>query len=126
LIVPDVNVCMIWMYVIYLSIFLFMFPSIYLSIFLSNTFLNRKSPLRSRILFASPEVCTVLDPSFLYILISRTYSRFVRKNKIWTLGVCSLQPCPSTGRKFDVSRAYFDQYWPIFSFPQKQIRWNAS
>jgi len=41
------------------------------------------------------------------------------------LGVCSLQPCFSDGRRFAASRWRLDYYGPIRSFPQRQIRWNA-
>ena len=36
--------------------------------------------------------CTHLDLTFLYILTLRTYSKFVRKNKMLALGVCLPQP----------------------------------
>jgi len=37
--------------------------------------------------------CTHLDLTFLYILTLRTYSKFVRKNKMLALCVCFPQPC---------------------------------
>jgi len=71
-----------------------------------NTLLHWKSALRSRILFASTKVMhTHLDPTFLYILILRTYTKFVWKNKMLALGACFPQPCSSDGRRFAVSRS---------------------
>jgi len=42
-----------------------------------------------------PKSCTDLDPTLLYILILRTYTKFVRKNKILALGVCLLGRNPA-------------------------------
>ena len=47
-----------------------------------------------------PKSWTDLDPTLLYIPISGTYSKFVRKIKMLALGVCLPQPCPSAGRRF--------------------------
>ena len=45
-----------------------------------------------------PKLCTDLDLSLLYILISGTYSKFAWKNNFLAVGVCFLQPCSSEGR----------------------------
>jgi len=71
-----------------------------------NTFKNRKSALRSRILFESKD----LDATLLYISTLQTYSKFVRKNNMLALGVCLPQPCPSTGRRFAASRSRLNYY----------------
>ena len=47
-----------------------------------------------------PNSRTDLDLTLLYISILRRYGKLVRKNKMLTLGVCLLQPCPSAGRRF--------------------------
>ena len=51
--------------------------------------------------------CIYLDPTLLYISISGTHSKFVRINKMLSLGICLLQPswCPSAGRRFAASRS---------------------
>jgi len=72
-----------------------------------------------------PKKCTDLDLSFLYILILRTYSEFTRKNNFLALGVCFLQPCSSTGRRFATSRSRLQYYRRIVSFPQQKNRWYA-
>jgi len=51
-----------------------------------NRFKNRKSALRSGILFANPKSCTDLVATTLYISIFGTCSKFVLKNKILPLG----------------------------------------
>jgi len=40
-----------------------------------------------------PKLCTDLDWTLLCILIMKTYTKFVWKNKILALGVCLPQPC---------------------------------
>jgi len=65
-----------------------------------NTFLNRKSALRSRILLACqkpkrmrvPKLCTDLDRTLLYIPILKTYSKFARENKTLRLSGWCLLP----------------------------------
>jgi len=59
----------------------------------SKSFVSR-SPQRSRILVASLNkvqklLCTDLDRTCLYILISGTYTKFALKNKMLALGICS-------------------------------------
>jgi len=68
---------------------------------------------------------THLNPTFLYISILRTYTKFVRKNKMIAHGVCFPQPCSSDLRKFAASRSSLNNYRTIGSFPQTRIRWNA-
>jgi len=90
-----------------------------------NTFKNRKSALRSGILFANPEVMhrpTLLHPTPLYISTSETFSKFVRKNKMLALGVCLPQPCPSAVHRFAASRSCLNYYQQFVSFPQQRIR----
>jgi len=87
-----------------------------------NTFFNRKSALRSGILFTRtnvPKSCVDLDPTLLYTLILESYSKFVRKNEILALGVCFPQPYSSAGRRFAASRSRLDHYRMIDSVPQK-------
>jgi len=87
--------------------------------------IHRKSPLRSGILFTSPEV-THLNQTFLYISTFRTYSNSVRENKMLAPGVRFSQPCPSAGHRFAVLRSRVDYYRTISSFPlKKKMRWNA-
>jgi len=40
-----------------------------------------------------PKSCTHVDLTFLYILISRTYTKFIQRNKMLALGICFPQPC---------------------------------
>jgi len=56
-----------------------------------------------------PKKCIDLDLSLLYILISRTYGKFARKNDFLALGVYFAQPCSSAGRRFAASgsRLYY-------------------
>jgi len=63
--------------------------------------------------------CTDLDPTFLYISILRTCTKFVREYKLLALGVCLLQPCSSAGRRFAVSGSRLNHYRTIISFPQE-------
>ena len=69
-----------------------------------------------------------LDPTLLYILISGTYSKFVRKNKMPALGVCLLhllQPCPSAGPGPQVCRVKITfELLPTIRFVPR-IRWIA-
>jgi len=39
-------------------------------------------------------------PNHLNILILRTHTKFIRKNKVLAFGVCFLQPCWSVGHRF--------------------------
>ena len=68
---------------------------------------------------------TDLDLTFLYILISRTYTKFVRENITPALGVCIPQPCSSDDRRFAASRSHLNYYRTIGLFPQERIRWNS-
>jgi len=71
----------------------------------------RKSALRSCIFFARPEVvCTDLNPTLLYILIFRAYTKFVWKNQMPALGVYFPQPCSSAGCRFAASRLLLQYY----------------
>jgi len=70
-------------------------------------------------------LCTDLDLSLLYILISGTYSKFTRKNSFLALGVCFLQPCSSAGRRFAAWRSRLQTYRRNVSFTQQKFRWNA-
>ena len=72
--------------------------------------------------FQVPKSCTDLDQTLLFIWILRTYSRFVRKNKMLAHGICFPHPCPSAGRRLAASRSGLDHY---LSFPKKLIRLNA-
>ena len=63
-----------------------------------------------------PNSCKDLDQTLLYISILGTHSKFVRINKMQALGVCLLQPCPSTGPRFAASRSLVDYYRTIGSF----------
>jgi len=72
-----------------------------------------------------PKLCTDLDLSLLYILISETNSKFARKNNFLALGVCFPQTCSSAGCMFAASKSRLHNYWRIVSFPQQRIRWNA-
>jgi len=69
-----------------------------------------------------PKLCTDLDLSLLYILISGTYSKFAQKNNFLAIGVCSLQPCSSAGSRFAASRSRVQNYRRIVSFPQQKNR----
>jgi hypothetical protein len=65
-----------------------------------------------------------LDLRLIYILISRTYSKFARENSfpaLRALEVCFPQPCSSSGRRFAVSRSHVQSYRRIVSFPQKKF-----
>jgi len=42
-----------------------------------------------------PKLYTDLDPTFFYIVVLKTYSKFARKTTKLVLGGCFLQPCPS-------------------------------
>jgi len=70
-----------------------------------------------------PKVCTDLDLSFIYILISGTYSKFSRKNKFLARGVFFPQPCSSAGWMFAASRSRVQNSQWIVSFPQQKNRW---
>jgi len=59
---------------------------------------NRNLTLRSGSLSQVPTKCTNLDFSLLYILISKTYGKFARKNKFLALGVHFLQTWTRAGR----------------------------
>ena len=84
-----------------------------------NTFVNQKLAQCGLILFTRTKSCTHLDPTFLHILILRTYTKFVRKNKMLAHGVCFPQPCSSDGRRVAASRSRLDHYIKIGSFPQE-------
>jgi len=71
-----------------------------------NTFFNQKSALCGRILFASTEVMQHVDLTCLYVLILRTYTKFVQKYEMLALGVCFPQHCLSDGRRFAASRFF--------------------
>jgi len=79
-----------------------------------NTFFNRNSALRSQV----QKLCTDLDRTFFYILVSWTYIKFARKNKMLALGVCFSQTCTSAGRMFAASRSRLHYYRPILSFEE--------
>jgi len=72
-----------------------------------------------------PKMCTDLDPTLPYILISETYSKFVCKNKLLVLGVCLPQACSSAGRRITASKITLEYYQRIVLFPQQQIWCNA-
>jgi len=71
--------------------------------------------------------CRDLHPTVLYILIFRTPTKFIRKNKMLPLGVCFLQPCSSDCRVFAASRSssHLNCYWQFVWFTQRQIQWFA-
>ena len=81
---------------------------------------HQRSPLRSGSLFARTQKRPDLDLSLLYILILRTYTKFVWKNKMLAVGVCLPQFCSSTGRRFALSKSRLQYYRRIVSFPQKK------
>jgi len=88
-----------------------------------NTFLNRKSALRSGILFASTELMhrPRSDSPLHFDRWLRTHTKFVRKNKMLSLGVCFPQPCSSA--RFAASRSNLKYYGPNYSFPQRPLWW---
>jgi len=53
-----------------------------------------KSDVAIAVFWQVPKSYTDLDLTLLCILIWRTYSRFVRENKMRALGACFPQPCP--------------------------------
>jgi len=64
-----------------------------------------------------PKWCTDLDQTLLYILIHRTYTKFVWKTQMLALGVCFPQPsCWSAGRMFAASKSCLQYYRRIVSF----------
>jgi len=68
-----------------------------------NTFFSRSRNCAAVLQMKVPKLCTDLDLKLLYILILGTCSKFARKNNFQALGVCFLQPCSSTGRRFAVT-----------------------
>jgi len=72
-----------------------------------------------------PKLWTDLDLSFLYILISGTYSKFTRKNNFLALGVFFPQHCSSTVRRVAASNSRLQTYQRIISFTQQKFRWNV-
>jgi len=74
----------------------------------------RKLALRSRIFLQVPKLLTDLDQILLNILILKTYTKFIRKNK---MSVCLPQPCSSTGRRFAASKSRLQYCRRIVSFP---------
>jgi len=51
------------------------------------------------------KLCTDLDPTLLFIMISGTHSNFRWKNNFLAPGVCFPQTCSSAGRRFAASRS---------------------
>jgi len=93
-----------------------------------NTFLNQKSPLRSRTLVASPKVMHRLRSDCpLHFNIDWEYiaNSHGEKTKMLALVVCFPQPCPNAGRRFVPSRSHLNYYRSFFSYPHNRIRWNA-
>ena len=72
-----------------------------------------------------PKLCTDVNLSLLYILISGTYSKFARKINFLLLGVFFPQFCSSAGRRFAASRSRLQNYRRIVSFPQQNFRSNT-
>jgi len=68
-----------------------------------------------------PKLCTDLDWILFYVLISRTYTKFLWKNKIAALVVCLPQPCSSADRRFDASRSRLQYCRRTVSFPQPKL-----
>ena len=89
----------------------------------TNTFLNRKVPLRSGILFANPTVMhrprsdsAVRFPLHFDIW---KYTKFIRKNKMLALGACFPQSLPQALVTVSRSRLNYYQTLAIGPFPQK-------
>jgi len=68
-----------------------------------------------------PNSCTDLDAILLYILIWKTYSKFVQENKMLALGVCFPQTSPSAGRKFAASTSRLNYYWQFVCFHNNEF-----
>jgi len=94
-----------------------------------NTFLNWKSALYGRILFASTKGMHRTRCDFpLHIDIKNIY-QICTKNEISSarrlllfVWVCFPQPWSSDGRRFAASRSRLNYYEPLRSFPAEQIR----
>ena len=91
-------------------------------------FFNRNPPLRSSILFPSPEVkYRPRSHSALHFdtKIFRTRSKFAWENQVIAPSVWFPQPFSSAGRRFVADWSRLNCYRTIGPFPQKRIRWNA-
>ena len=76
-----------------------------------HTFLNRKSPPCSGILFATEDVHRpTSDSSLLVDVITFGKCEFVWKHRMLVLGVCLVQTHSSAGSMFAASRSSLDYY----------------
>ena len=65
--------------------------------------------------------CADLDPTFSYISILRTHTKFVQENKMLALGVCLPHPCTSDGRRFASSGSRLNYHLTICLFLQEKF-----
>jgi len=85
-----------------------------------NTFFNRNSPMRSRILFPSIEILHRPRSSCFLYFESRNIYQIRMKKRSASVQVCFLQTCSSADSMFSVSRSRLGR---TVSFPQEPIRW---
>jgi len=57
------------------------------------------------------KLCTDLDRTLFYILIRKTYTKFVLNNKMLALGVCHPQPRSAAASRFAGTRSRSAQEW---------------